>query len=77
MKNDDMNETIPGLIIGRAQPKPRFVGNCDIREQRRYEIARDVMVAMLAKDANRCTDAELAKYAIHAADALLKELEKS
>lgn len=48
------------------------------REQRRYEIAKDCMAAMVANPQTRydVTDEELAEYATSKANALLAELDK-
>lgn len=51
----------------------------DQREQRRYEIARDVMAAAISADweTDLCTWDRLTAMSVKAADALLAELERT
>jgi hypothetical protein len=53
---------------------PRYVDADDRREQRRYEIARDVMAGLIANPEPTCDLAADAKFAVHCADTLLKAL---
>lgn len=52
------------------------VGNLVIDwEQRRYELAKDIIKAVVADDCGGNSDA-LAKYAVNCADALIKRLKE-
>lgn len=78
VKLDELHATscaLHGVWTGKG-------GDCSvckrIREQRRYEIARDVMAGLMADPSFNPTDfSDTAKWCINAADALLAALEES